>query len=74
MTIRGAVETGDRLKPHQYGSANKLRWVSGLDGEGYRANPTQHGIDAPAFAGYPPGIGRGAWRGRGESSVGAGLF
>jgi hypothetical protein len=28
MTIREALETVDRLKPNQYGSADKLRWLS----------------------------------------------
>ena len=32
MTIREALETVDRLKPNQYGSADKLRWLSDLDG------------------------------------------
>ena len=31
MTIREALETVDRLKPNQYGSADKLRWLSELD-------------------------------------------
>ena len=32
MTIREAIELVDRLKPNQYGSADKLRWLSELDG------------------------------------------
>ena len=35
MTIREALETVDRLKPNQYGSADKLRWLSELDGAVY---------------------------------------
>ena len=30
MTIREVLETVDRLKPNQYGSADKLRWLSEL--------------------------------------------
>lgn len=42
MTIREALETVDRLKPNQYGSADKLRWLSELDGAVYREILTQH--------------------------------
>ena len=52
MTIREALETVDRLKPNQYGSADKLRWLSELDGAVYREILTQHEMDVPAFAGY----------------------
>lgn len=41
MTIREALETVDRLKPNQYGSADKLRWLSELDGAVYREILTQ---------------------------------
>ena len=51
MTIREALETVDRLKPNQYGSADKLRWLSELDGAVYREILTQHEMDVPAFAG-----------------------
>ena len=54
MTIREALETVDRLKPNQYGSADKLRWLSELDGAVYREILTQHEMDVPAFAGYTP--------------------
>lgn len=54
MTIREALETVDRLKPNQYGSADKLRWLSELDGAVYREILTQHEMDGPAFAGYTP--------------------
>ena len=54
MTIREAMETVDRLKPNQYGSADKLRWLSELDGAVYREILTQHELDAPAFTGYTP--------------------
>lgn len=50
MTIREALETVDRLKPNQYGSADKLRWLSELDGAVYREILTQHEMDVPAFA------------------------
>ena len=42
MTIREVLETVDRLKPNQYGSADKLRWLSELDGAVYREILTQH--------------------------------
>ena len=45
MTIREALETVDRLKPNQYGSADKLRWLSELDGAVYREILTQHEMD-----------------------------
>ena len=32
MTIREAIELVDRLTPNQDGSADKLRWLSELDG------------------------------------------
>ena len=54
MTIREALETVDRLKPNQYGSADKLRWLSELDGAVYREILTQHEMDVPAFACYTP--------------------
>ena len=54
MTIRDALETVDRLKPNQYGSADKLRWLSELDGAVYREILTQHEMELPAFAGYAP--------------------
>lgn len=54
MTIREAIELVDRLKPNQYGSADKLRWLSELDGAVYREILTQHEMELPAFAGYAP--------------------
>ena len=42
MTIREALEPVARLKPNQYGSADKLRWLSELDGAVYREILTQH--------------------------------
>ena len=43
MTIREAIELVDRLKPNQYGSADKLRWLSELDGIVYRDIICTHG-------------------------------
>lgn len=54
MTIREALETVDRLKPNQYGSADKLRWLSELDGIVYREILRPLEIAAPPFAGYAP--------------------
>ena len=54
MTIREALETVDRLEPNQYGSADKLRWLSELDGAVYREILTQHETQTAAFAGYTP--------------------
>ena len=54
MTIREVLETVDRLKPNQYGSADKLRWLSELDGAVYREILTQHETQTAAFAGYTP--------------------
>ena len=54
MTIREALETVDRLKPNQYGSADKLRWLSELDGVVYREILLAHETQVPAFEGYAP--------------------
>ena len=54
MTIREALETVDRLKPNQYGSADKLRWLSELDGAVYREILLAHETQVPVFEGYAP--------------------
>ncbi len=61
MTIREALETVDRLKPNQYGSADKLRWLSELDGAVYREILTQHDADGGVCGLYAGG---GSWTGR----------
>ena len=54
MTIREALETVDRLKPNQYGSADKLRWLSELDGIVYRdiICTHEHEKEPEPFTGY----------------------
>ena len=32
MTIREAIDRTDSLKPNQYSQADKLRWLSEMDG------------------------------------------
>ena len=54
MTIREAIELVDRLKPNQYGSADKLRWLSELDGAVWHEIWSAHETAVPAFAGYGP--------------------
>lgn len=54
MTIREAIEVTDRLTPNQYGSADKLRWLSELDGTVWHEILSQHETDVPAFRGYAP--------------------
>ena len=54
MTIREAIELVDRLKPNQYGSADKLRWLSELDGVVWHEIWSAHETVVPAFAGYGP--------------------
>ena len=54
MTIREALETVDRLKPNQYGSADKLRWLSELDGIVHREILLAHEKEVPTFDGYAP--------------------
>ena len=54
MTIREAIELVDRLKPNQYGSADKLRWLSELDGVVWHEIWSAHETAVPAFAGYGP--------------------
>ena len=54
MTIREALETVDRLKPNQYGSEDKLRWLSELDGVVYREILQLYAPQPPVFAGYAP--------------------
>ena len=54
MTIREALETVDQLKPNQYGSADKLRWLSELDGIVHREILMAHETQVPAFDGYAP--------------------
>ena len=58
MTIREAIELVDRLKPNQYGSADKLRWLSELDGVVWHEIWSAHETAVPAFAGYGGGSGR----------------
>lgn len=52
MTIRQALELVDRLKPNQYGNADKLRWLSELDGAVYREILCCHSPALPVFTGY----------------------
>lgn len=54
MTIREAIELVDRLKPNQYGSADKLRWLSELDGAVWHEIWSAHETAVPAFTGYGP--------------------
>ena len=54
MTIREAIELVDRLKPNQYGSADKLRWLSELDGAVWHEIWSAHETAVPAFVGYGP--------------------
>ena len=51
MTIREAIELVDRLKPNQYGSADKLRWLSELDGAVWHESWSAHETAVPACAG-----------------------
>ena len=54
MTAGEMIALADRLRPNQYTTADKLRWLSELDGAVYREILTQHEMDVPAFAGYTP--------------------
>ena len=58
MTIREAIELVDRLKPNQYGSADKLRWLSELDGIVYRdiICTHEHETEPAAFTGYDESV------------------
>ena len=56
VTIRDAIEQVDRLKPNQYTTDEKVRWLSVLDGQIWREAITQH--DMPhddTFSGYDVG-------------------
>lgn len=48
MTIRGAIETVDRLSPNQYENIDKVRWLSELDGVVYLEIELPHEAHAPA--------------------------
>lgn len=55
MTIREAIETTDKLKPNQYTEAEKISWLSMLDGLVHREIVLTHGGVCPGtedFAGY----------------------
>ena len=55
MTIREAIETTDKLLPNQYTEAEKIRWLSQLDGLVHREIVLSHRGVTPgteAFRGY----------------------
>ena len=54
MTIREAIALVDRLTPNQYGSADKLRWLSERVGAGWHEFWSAHESAVPAFAVYGP--------------------
>jgi len=54
MTINEAITRADRVKPNQYETAEKVRWLSTLDGKIRREMMAWHeGADGP-FAAYDP--------------------
>lgn len=58
MTIRDAIEQVDKLKPNQYTTDEKVRWLSALDGQIWREAITQHDMPhADNFSGYAVGSG-----------------
>ena len=52
MTIQGAIELVDRMKPNQYEAAEKVRWLSELDELIYHTILTEHETEVPEFTGY----------------------
>ena len=52
MTIQGAIELVDRMKPNQYEEAEKVRWLSELDELIYHTILTEHETEVPEFTGY----------------------
>jgi hypothetical protein len=58
MTIKEAIDLTDRLKPNQYGDAEKVSWLSELDGRIWRETILTHERDTTAadFKGYAESV------------------
>ena len=53
MTIHEAITKVDQLKPNQYTPAQKIAWLSLLDGKIFRELIANHDGGISAFDGYP---------------------
>ena len=57
MTIKDAIAMVDRLKPNQYDEAQKIAWLSQLDGKIFlELIATHEGAAIDSFAGYAPDV------------------
>ena len=55
MTIAEAIKRTDAMRPNQYTLADKVQWLSGLDGQIWREVMESHeGAEGQRFAGYSP--------------------
>lgn len=52
MTLREAISQCDGVKPNQYTTQEKIRWLSRLDGRVQEEILSVHEADVAAFAGY----------------------
>ena len=55
MTLRQAISQCDAVKPNQYTTQEKVRWLSRLDGRVQREILDVHDPGAQEFAGYSEG-------------------